>query len=95
MTAPPYPTSPEIVASRVWDDAVDGFLGTATLTFMFPATETAAARQAAYTIHMTVGVESVDVTDGAVGVDIDEMISYDEMVKRSKTGRPSLICNKP
>lgn len=72
-----------LVASRVWDDAVDGFLGTATLTFMFPATETAAARQAAYTIHMTVGVESVDVTDGAVGVDIDEMISYDEMVKRS------------
>lgn len=46
-----------LAAARVWDDAVDGFLGTATLTFMFPATATAEARQAAYTIHMTVGID--------------------------------------
>ena len=72
-----------LASARVWDDAVDGFLGTATLTFMFPKTDTSEARQAAYTIHMTVGIGSVDVTDGSVGVDIDEMISYDEMVKRS------------
>ena len=72
-----------LASARVWDDAVDGFLGTATLTFMFPKTDTSEARQAAFTIHMTVGIGSVDVTDGSVGVDIDEMISYDEMVKRS------------
>jgi len=64
------------------------------VTFMYPATETAVARQAAYTIHMTVGVESVDVTDGAVGVDTDEKISYDEMVKRSNyMDHPTILLN--
>jgi len=81
-------------AAKVWDDAVDGFAGTATISFKFPAARNQdgfieTPREAIFNIQMTVGEKLIE---EATDTESQDVIPYDELLRRSKLmDHPSLF----